>query len=256
MKPLILVTNDDGYRSEGIQHLAARLATFGEVFIVAPEEERSAVSHALTVRDPVRLKKISEKIFAVHGTPADCVILAIRAVLPRRPALVVSGINHGRNLGDDIMYSGTIAGAREACYLDLPAFAVSQQTDGPEPRFELAARFASHLAERVIAAGLPDGVFLNVNVPNLSCPLGIRWTHQGLRISRSSLSECPDPRGNKFYWIGEEFRGKDVGQEEDSDYDAIENGYISITPLQRDQTSYKSLRSPLARELAASLDGI
>jgi len=238
LKPLILITNDDGYRSEGIRILARRLEMEAEVFIVAPEEERSAVSHALTIRDPVRITEISPKVFAVHGTPADCVILAVRTVLPRKPDLVVSGINHGRNLGDDIMYSGTVAGAREACYLDLPAFSISQNLSRHKANFGIAAEVSAQIAERIMKEGLPDGTFLNINVPADSKPLGMKWTHQGARISRSSLSECPGPRGNRFYWIGEDKAAEESDMEEGSDYEAIKKGYISITPLQRDQTSY------------------
>lgn len=255
LKPLFLITNDDGFRSEGIRVLARRLKTQGEVFIVAPEEERSAVSHALTIRDPVRITEKSPKIFAVHGTPADCVILAVRAILPRKPDLVISGINHGRNLGDDIMYSGTVAGAREACYLDLPAFSISQIMSRRKANFNIAAQIAAQLAQRMMEVGLPNGTFLNINIPPDCTPLGVKWTRQGVRISRSSLSECPGPRGNRFYWIGEDKVTGDSHLEEGSDYEAIREGYISITPLQRDQTSYQVLKSSKGATLLKNLIG-
>jgi 5'-nucleotidase len=244
LKPLILVTNDDGVRAEGIQHLAKALETLGDVYISAPLEERSAVSHALTIHDPVRIKKISERIFAVRGTPADCVILAVRSILPARPDLVISGINHGANLGDDIMYSGTVAGAREACYLDVPAFAISQTLQGEHAEMTLAPRFAVQLASRILESGLPPDTFLNVNVPAGECH-GVMLTRQGNKVSKSNVVENADPRGRKYFWIGEDRRNWPWASNDGSDYDAIAQGCISVTPLHRDQTNYEALKQML-----------
>lgn len=243
VKRLILVTNDDGYRSVGIGLLAKELRSVGEIFIVAPEEEKSAVSHAITLRDPIRLRRIEEKTYAVRGTPADCVILAVKKILPRKPDIVISGINHGRNLGDDVMYSGTVAGAREACYLDIPAIAVSCVDCSGEGYFLSAARYIKTLVRQLLKVGIPGGTFLNVNIPAIQPILGIRMTNQGSRLSRAGLVEGFDPRGNMFYWIGEDKWDKDSPEEPDSDYEAVEKGFISVTPLQRDQTSYRVLQS-------------
>jgi 5'-nucleotidase len=241
VKYLILVTNDDGYRSEGIGALAKELYNVGDVYIVAPEEEKSAVSHAITLRDPIRIRQVNEKIYAVRGTPADCVILAVKKILPRKPDIVLSGINHGRNLGDDVMYSGTVAGAREACYLDIPAVAVSCVDGDRAGSLLSAAQFIKRLTGRILKHGIPNGTFLNVNVPSRKPIRGLKMTYQGSRLSRASLVEGFDPRGKKFYWIGEDRCDEESREESGSDYQAVEKGYISITPLQRDQTCYRVL---------------
>lgn len=240
MAPLILVTNDDGIRSEGLEFLARELEDIGSVYIVAPQEERSAVSHALTIHDPVRIKKVSDRVFAVRGTPADCIIIAVRKILPERPDLVVSGINHGGNIGDDVMYSGTVAAAREACYLDLPAFAISQLYREELFNLRLAGRIARELAKKVLQEGLPSGTFLNVNVPATEFK-GVKLTHQGCKLSKSSIHESHDPRGRKYYWIGEDKHGWKFDANSNSDYEAVLQGFISVTPLHRDQTDYQAL---------------
>lgn len=241
LNPIILVTNDDGVRSPGLERLARELDELGDVFIVAPEEEKSAVSHALTIHEPVWAREVSDQVFAVRGTPADCVIVAVRKILKEPPDLVVSGINHGANIGDDVMYSGTVAGAREACYLDLPAFAISQFYHHAEIDFTVAGRFARRLARRILREGLPAGTFLNVNVPENPSG-GARFTRQGSRLSKSSIQENFDPRGRKYYWIGEDRSGWKGRPNSNSDYEAVREGYISVTPLHRDQTNHRALK--------------
>ena len=253
LKPLILVTNDDGVRAEGLQRLAQALESLGDVYMVAPLEERSAVSHALTIHDPVRIKKLSERVYAVRGTPADCVILAVRRILPAKPDLVVSGINHGANLGDDIMYSGTVAGAREACYLDLPAFAISQTLKDDHAELGRPSRFAALLAREILEKGLPLDTFLNVNIPAGECR-GIRLTMQGSKLSKSNVYENADPRGRKYYWIGEDRQGWPWASNNGSDYEAIAEACISLTPLQRDQTHYQALKRMLDEGSYLSLE--
>ena len=233
----ILVTNDDGVYSEGIKALAAALATVGEVTVVAPASEQSATSHSLTLTRPLRLRKLGERRFAVDGTPTDCVTLALTKVMAdRMPDIVVSGINHGANIGDDVSYSGTVAGALEASMFNLPGIAVSLNArDGD---FAHAAAFAAELTSRALREGLPAGTILNVNVP-VGPVRGVRYTHQGIRTARTRLVEGTDPRGFPYCWIGEQFSSwKD---DPDSDQAAIADGLVSITPLRIDLTDYPLL---------------
>lgn len=237
--PLILLTNDDGVASIGLNTLYEKLQNVGDVVVVAPENERSAVSHGITLHNPLRISEIKENFYALNGTPADCVILALKKLLPRKPDLVVSGINYGGNLGDDVLYSGTVAGAREASLHNIKSFAVSLVLSlQGENDFQGAAKFCTQLAKKILGDGLPPGIFLNVNVP----PDGykrVRVTRQGNKCAENVIAENQDPRGRRYYWIGQEI----VRWEEDtqSDYEAIKNGMISITPLQRDQTDYGAL---------------
>ncbi len=245
--PFILVTNDDGIGAAGLRHLARELASVGRVAIIAPDREQSASSHALTLHRPLRVNRQDEGIYSVDGTPTDCVNLGILNLLPERPRLVVSGINRGLNLGDDITYSGTVAAAFEGTLLGIPSFAVSQQAAKEETDFATAARFAARLASRLLEHPLPAGTLLNVNVPRRS-PLGVRNTRQGRRTYHQGVVERTDPSGRQYYWLG----GIPPRWDEDpeSDFAAIRDGYISLTPLHLDLTHY-----PLLDELEAwSLD--
>jgi 5'-nucleotidase len=240
----ILVTNDDGVRSKGIRALAEALAELGEVTVVAPTREASAIGHALTLHHPLRLEHLRDSTYALDGTPTDCVNIAVASVLRGLPDLVVSGINKGLNVGDDVTYSGTVSGALEGALLGVPSVAVSLQQGPrkgahhlPEWDFTDAAAVAREVAERVLASGLPPRTFLNVNVPHVR-PKGIRLTVQGARNHATTVTERHDPRGRAYYWIGE-------GQDEwlprgRSDYEAIRAGYVSVTPLQSDLTAHQA----------------
>lgn len=236
MKPKILVTNDDGYFSEGIAALAGALESVGEVTIVAPASEQSATAHSITLTRPLRVRQLGERRYSLDGTPTDCVLLAITKILPERPDIVVSGINHGANLGDDVTYSGTVAGALEASIFKLPGIAVS--LTAREGDFSHAADFAARLTERVLKEGLPKGTILNVNVPPGEIR-GSRFTHQGTAASVSNILEGTDPRGKHYYWIGVQKVSAD--QDPYNDFTAISDGLVSITPLRTDLTDYKVL---------------
>jgi 5'/3'-nucleotidase len=232
----ILVTNDDGVRSEGIKALADALAPLGEITVVAPLAEASAIGHALTLRRPLRLEQISNRVFAVDGTPTDCVNIGITTVLAGMPALVVSGINKGWNLGDDVTYSGTVSGALEGALLGVPSIAVSLQYVG-EPTFDFteAAAAARTVAESVLQKGLPSRTFLNINVPK-GRTKGLRVTAQAKRNHVTKVTARTDPRGQKYFWIEE---GQNEWEPHDrSDYQAVRDGYVSVTPLQPDLTAY------------------
>src|SRR5437870_9603751 len=198
----ILVTNDDGYRSGGLRALAEALAPLGEVTIVTPVEEASAIGHALTLRRPLRLETIAERVFAVDGTPTDCVNLAITHVLRGLPDLVVSGINKGWNLGDDVTYSGTVAAALEAALLGVPSIAVSLRQTRGDYDFSHAAHAAATFAEAILRRPLPPRTFLNINVPK-GQPKGYRVTVQAKRNHITSIAERHDPKGRPYYWIEE-----------------------------------------------------
>jgi 5'-nucleotidase len=234
----ILVTNDDGYRSEGIHALAKALRDLGTVTIVAPIVEASAVGHALTLRHPLRLETIDDHLFAVDGTPTDCVNVAAAHVFKGLPDFVVSGINKGWNLGDDVTYSGTVAGALEAALLGVPAVAVSIcQTRGAYD-FTWAARAAAVMAEAMLRRPLPQRTFLNINVPK-GQPKGYRVTVQAKRNHVTSVAERHDPKGRPYYWIEE---GQNEWEPHDrSDYQAVRDGFVSVTPLQPDLTAHDVL---------------
>ncbi|HVE65313.1 MAG TPA: 5'/3'-nucleotidase SurE [Thermoanaerobaculia bacterium] len=237
MPPLILVTNDDGVHAPGIKALADALAERGEVYVVAPDREVSACAQSLTLKHPLRVEKVSERVFAVDGTPADCVNLAIVKVLPRRPELVVSGINRGPNLGEDVFYSGTVGGAREGSFFGVPAIAMSLVARA-EADYTAAAAFASVLAAQVLEKGLPERTILNVNVPSGE-PTGAVITVQGRRQHEGTVLEGLDPRRRTYYWIEE---GKDQWAKDDmSDIHAIRRGLISVTPLHNDTTHHAVL---------------
>ncbi len=239
----ILVTNDDGIYAEGLRCLAESLEELGEVWIVAPDREQSASSHAITLHRPLRVTEVDERTFAVDGTPADCVNIAVNGLLKFRPDLVASGINRGGNLGDDVTYSGTVSAAMEATLLGIPAFSISLA--GRENlNYTPAGQFARRLAEIVFRHGMPsEGVFLNVNVPPVSSVSeikGVAFTVQGRRKYGEAIVEKVDPRGRKYYWIG----GDELGFEyiENSDIVMVLRRYISVTPLHLDLTHRESLR--------------
>jgi len=237
----VLVTNDDGYRSEGIHALAAALRRLGDVTIVAPVEEASAIGHALTLRRPLRLDPVKDGVYAVDGTPTDCVNVAITQVFAGElPDLVVSGINKGYNLGDDITYSGTVAGALEGALLGIPSLAVSLRSTRGEYDFSFAARAAAVLADAMLRSPLPPRTFLNVNVPK-GQPRGYRTTVQAKRNHITSVAERQDPKGRSYFWIEE---GQNEWEPHDkSDYQAVRDGYVSVTPLHPDLTAYSALKA-------------
>jgi 5'/3'-nucleotidase len=245
--PFILLTNDDGIGAGGLCRLADELASVGRVAVIAPDREQSASSHALTLHRPLRVNRHEENVFSVDGTPTDCVNLGILNLLPERPGLVVSGINRGMNLGDDITYSGTVAAAFEGTLLGIPSFAVSQQAGREDPDFSQAARFAASLAVRILERPLPSGTLLNVNVPR-GTARGVRPTRQGRRTYHQGVVERTDPSGRQYYWLG----GIPPRWDEDpeSDFAAIRDGFISLTPLHLDLTHYALLKEMGRWELA------
>ena len=234
----ILVTNDDGYRSEGIHALAKALSHVGEVTIVAPVLEASAIGHALTLRHPLRLESIDDRVFAVDGTPTDCVNVAVAHVFNGLPDLVVSGINKGWNLGDDVTYSGTVAGALEGALLGIPSIAASLRHTRGDYDFTHAARAAAVIAEAILQRPLPARTFLNINVPK-GPPKGYRVTVQAKRNHITSVAERHDPKGRPYYWIEE--GQNDWHPHDRSDYQAVRDGYVSITPLHPDLTAHHAL---------------
>jgi len=246
--PRILVTNDDGYRSEGIHALAKALAHLGDVTIVAPTTEKSAIGHALTLRQVLRLEHIEERVYAVDGTPTDCVNIAVTQIFHGLPDLVVSGINKGWNLGDDVTYSGTVSGALEGALLGVSGLAVSLQLSRTFD-FSYAARASAALAEALLQRPLPPRVFLNVNVPK-GQPKGQRVTVQAKRNHVTSVAERHDPKDRPYYWIEE---GQNEWEPHDrSDYQAVRDGYVSVTPLHPDLTAHQALAA--VERLSAAIE--
>ncbi|HEX9262956.1 MAG TPA: 5'/3'-nucleotidase SurE [Candidatus Binatia bacterium] len=243
---IILLSNDDGIQSEGLTALEESLRNigdiYGEIYIVAPDRAQSSMSHALTLHRPLRVHEIAPRRLAVDGTPVDCVKLSLTGLLPVKPDLVVSGINKGPNLGDDIIYSGTVSAAIEGALLGIPAIAVSLVTF-KDFDFRAAAEFTTTLVERIAEHGIPPKTLLNVNVPAITKNeiKGWRATRMGKRHYSENIIERIDPRGGKYYWIG----GDDLGfaDEEGTDCKAVHDGYISVTPLQVDLTDYKLLQN-------------
>lgn len=233
----ILITNDDGIQSPGIMALAKGLAKIGEVWVVAPDRERTAVAHAVTLHKPLRVNQIGIRSFSVNGTPVDCVNLALLKIMSKPPQLVVSGINKGVNLGDDVMYSGTVSGAMEGAILGVPSIAVSQEGQDTF-RFDVGVVYAARIAQLVLAKGLPEETLLNVNIPDRprSGIKGLRVTCLSRRRFHNPIIEKVDPHGRKYYWIA----GKRVSwsRSKDADHEAIEEGYVSLTPIHLDSTHY------------------
>jgi 5'-nucleotidase len=233
----ILVTNDDGIQSPGIAALAQALAAVGDVWVVAPDRERTAVAHAVTLHKPLRVHQVAPRTYTVNGTPVDCVNLALLKIMPKLPALVVSGINKGVNLGDDVMYSGTVSAAMEGTILGVPSLAVSQEGQGAF-RFDVGATYAARVARLVLDQGLPDETLLNVNIPDRaqSKIRGVRITCLSRRRFHNPIIEKLDPHGRKYYWIA----GKRISwsRSQDADHEAVEDGYVSITPIRLDMTHH------------------
>ncbi len=243
----ILVTNDDGVHAEGIRALAEALRLLGDVTIVAPIQEASAIGHALTLRRPLRIETIGPRVFAIDGTPTDCVNIALTHVLGEKPDLIVSGINKGWNLGDDVTYSGTVSGALEGALLGIPSIAFSAQRVKDEADYEPVAKVASVITAAVLERGMPKFTLLNVNAP-WGPNKGFRVTVQARRNHVTTVSERIDPRHRAYYWIEE---GENDWEPHDrSDYQAVRDGYVSITPLQPDMTAHDAMR--YVEELAES----
>lgn len=234
--PRILVTNDDGYFSPGIEALAEALRALGDVTVVAPQTEASAVGHALTLRRPLRIENIGPGVFAVDGTPTDCVNIAIDRIMKEKPDIVVSGINKGLNVGDDVTYSGTVAGAFEGALLGYPGIAVSLER--PETNFKPAAEWAAKYAAIVLAQGLPYRTFLNINVPKGEIK-GVKTTVQAKRNHITKIDQRVDPRQRPYFWIEE--AQDDWAPHDRSDRQAIRDGFVSVTPLQPDLTDHQSI---------------
>ncbi len=239
-KPYILVTNDDGVYAPGVKALHEAVSTLGHAVTVAPERDNSAVSHSLTMSRPLKVDRIKEDVYTVNGTPTDCVTIALNKILDDRPVLLVSGINPGGNMGDDISYSGTVSAAIEGTLYGIPSLAFSMAGSAPFD-FATAASVAWKMASMALAFQLPPKSLLNVNVPN--CPgaeiQGIRFTKQGRRVYKDSIQETLDPWGREHYWIG----GGTVHWTEDKGTDemAVRNKYISVTPIQLDLTNHIGL---------------
>jgi len=241
--PTILLTNDDGIQAPGLAALRDMLAPLGRIVVVAPERDNSAVSHALTMNRPLRLQDLGAGRFAVDGTPTDCVIIGLGKVLTKKPALLVSGINRGVNLGDDISYSGTVSAAIEATMYGVPAMAVSMGLVvglfGETPAYEQTAAIVSALAEKLLSGGLPGNTLLNVNFPPGGLYKGVRLTRQGRRLWENPIKEVSDPWGETRYWIG---GGRfQVENEDDTDVAAVSEGYVSVTPIHLDTTNHAAL---------------
>jgi len=237
-----LITNDDGIQSEGLRVLKEALSTLGRVAVVAPDREQSTSSHAITLHRPLRVHWLDEEYCAVDGTPADCVNLSINGILKTRPKVLVSGINKGENLGDDVTYSGTVSAAIEGTLVGIPSVAISLVAR-ENFKFEAAASFSKKIVGLVIEHGLPKDTLLNVNVPNLPEEEieGVEITRQGKRVYGDAIVEKTDPRGKKYYWIGGDVLG--YRHIPGSDFDAISRNRISVTPLKLDLTDYDAMRT-------------
>ena len=234
------MTNDDGYDAPGLSALVAALEPLGDLIVAAPDREQSATAHALTLNRPLRAIEVESNRYRIDGTPTDCVHLAVRKLTGGRlPDLVASGINRGLNIGDDLTYSGTVAGALEGALLHIPAVALSAQSDGKGgAEYTHAAEFAGKICSDILERGLNPGVLLNVNVPAVE-PRGVRVTRQGTRTYRATAEERLDPSGRPYYWIA----GVDMtpSGEADGDHVAIGDGFISVTPLHANLTHEPSL---------------
>jgi 5'-nucleotidase len=238
----ILVSNDDGYQSPGLHALADALRTLGRVIVVAPDRDRSGASNSLTLDVPIRAHRLADDFYRVGGTPTDCVHLAITGLLDTEPDLVVAGINHGPNLGDDVIYSGTVAAATEGRFLGLPAIAVSIAAHEPE-HLGTAARIAAELVARLKAEPLEPSVILNVNVPDLpfDAVRGLAATRLGHRHKAEPVTAATDPRGRTIYWVGPAGPEQDAGP--GTDFHALREGFVSVTPLQADLTRHAAIGS-------------
>jgi 5'-nucleotidase len=236
----ILVSNDDGYQSPGLHALANALCPLGRVIVVAPDRDRSGASNSLTLDVPIRAHRLADDFYRVGGTPTDCVHLAITGLLDGEPDMVVAGINHGPNLGDDVIYSGTVAAATEGRFLGFPAIAVSMAAQEPV-HLETAARIAAELVARLKSEPLESSVILNVNVPDLpfDAVRGLAATRLGHRHKAEPVTAAVDPRGRPIYWIGPAGPEQDAGP--GTDFHALREGFVSVTPLQVDLTRHAAI---------------
>ncbi len=233
----ILVSNDDGYLARGIRVLAERLREFADVTVVAPDRNRSGASNSLTLESPLRVTRIEDRVFAVNGTPTDCVHVALTGLLDEEPDMVVSGINHGANLGDDVHYSGTVAAAMEGRFLGLPAVAVSL-VDTVNGHFETAAGVVANLVGRFRDDPLPSDSILNINVPDRPADAlaGVVATRLGFRHKSEPVIRARDPKGLPIYWIGPAGDSQDAGP--GTDFDTVRRGAVSVTPIKVDLTDH------------------
>ena len=236
--PEILVTNDDGIHAPGLRALVKGLVGIANVSVVAPSQERSAAAQSLTVRQPIFCEQIAEREWSIEGTPADAMMVALHRLFPKPPDLVISGINKGPNLGENVFYSGTVGAATEAVINHVPAIAISLAHRGSGFVFDRAAQFARRLAELILQEGLPAGVLLNVNVP-LEWTGEVRLTRQSCKLTRTVLQEGADPRGRVYYWLTEEPVADPPDPE--SDYAAVFAGHASVTPIELERTHEPSL---------------
>lgn len=247
-RPLILVTNDDGVTAPGLSALVASLEAVGEVWVYAPDRNQSGVGHGISLGRPLRVHELRERWYGVDGTPCDCVLLAVRDLLDRKPDLVFSGINNGANMGDDVTYSGTVAGAYEGMLQGIPSAAISNVKSTPE-HFDTAAQFAATIAKHLLKNGLPEETMLNVNVPDI--PMleveGVGVTRMGRRNYNDEIIKRQDPRGKAYYWIGGDGSGHRA--ESGTDFEAIGTRRISITPLHRDRTNFQALDDLRKRDI-------
>ncbi len=238
----ILLSNDDGYFAPGLAALAQTLATLADITVVAPERDRSGASNSLTLDRPLMLRQAPSGFYYVNGTPTDCVHLAVTGMLDHMPDMVISGINHGANMGDDTIYSGTVAAATEGYLLGIPSIAVSLASHNAQ-HFDTAARVVLELARRIQAQPPTEPMLLNVNVPD--CPWddlnGQRVTRLGKRHKAESVVKTTNPRGQTVYWVGAAGGAQDAG--EGTDFHAVANGSVSITPLQMDLTRFSQMES-------------
>jgi 5'-nucleotidase len=244
-EPLILVTNDDGISAPGIHKLFCALSPLGKIAVVAPHTERSAVGHAITLSDPLRVSNFDKNGhwsgFAVSGTPADCVKIAVSSLLDRKPDLIVSGINLGSNTGINAIYSGTVSAATEGAILGIPSIAISLTTF-IDPLFATAVHFARQIAQLVLEKGLPVRTLLNINIPNVPIEQvrGIRFTRQGMAHFAEEFDRRVDLKNRVYYWLG---GGKvEMADEDDADDEVVKRNFIAITPLQFDLTNYQFLK--------------
>ncbi len=238
----ILLSNDDGYLAQGLHTLAEALAEYADISVVAPDKNRSAASNSLTLEMPLRALKSENGFIRVDGTPTDCVHLAVTGLLDNEPDMVIAGINHGANLGDDVLYSGTVAAATEGRFLGLPAMAISMTSSDPK-HFATAGHVAITLMSQIVANPLPKDTLLNVNVPDvpLSELKGYQATRLGQRHKAEPVIKSQDQRGRDIYWVGPPGSEQDAG--EGTDFYAIKSGYVSVTPLQLDLTRYERMEA-------------
>ena len=234
----LLITNDDGIHSPGLTALKQAIEGLGRIVVIAPERDNSAVSHSLTMDRPLKVIEIAKDTFMVNGTPTDCVALGIKKILDCKPTLLLSGINGGANLGDDISYSGTVSAAVEGTMYSIPSMAVSATGDPPYD-FHGAGKAARMIAEKILENGLPDNTLVNINVPPDRRHNTIRITRQGRRLWKNSIQETRDPRGHIHYWIGGGTPIHDSG--DNTDVHAVKEGCVSITPIQLDLTSHTGI---------------